>query len=81
MGDQLEVAVHVRPDGRPLVVLAEIARDDGPEGMALRFVDLSPAARAYLEEMVVAPPTIIEPNSSKEGAAVVVSRVVGRRAS
>ncbi len=80
VGDHLEVAVHVRPDGQPLVVLAEIARDDGPEGIALRFVELSPGARAYLEEMVVALPTIIESNSTKEVAGVVVSEVVGRRA-
>jgi hypothetical protein len=80
-GDRLKVAVHVRPDGQPLVVSAEIARDDGPNGMALRFVDLSPAARAYLEKMVLALPSIIESNNSKEGAGVVVSEVVDRRAS
>jgi hypothetical protein len=81
MGDRLKVAVHVRPDGQPLVVSAEIARDDGPDGMALRFVDLSPAAHAYLEEMVLALPTIIESNNSKAGSGVVVSEVVERRAS
>jgi hypothetical protein len=31
MGDRLKVAVHVRPDGQPLVVSAEIVRDDGPD--------------------------------------------------
>jgi c-di-GMP-binding flagellar brake protein YcgR len=81
LGDRLKVAVHVRPDGQPLVVSAEIARDDGPEGMALRFVDLSPAARAYLEEMVFALPAIVDSNSSEEDAGLVVSEVVGRRAS
>jgi hypothetical protein len=80
MGDRLKVAIHVRADGRPLVVSAEIARDDGPEGIALRFVDLSPAARAYLEEMVFALPTIVESNSSNEDAGLVVSEVVERRA-
>jgi hypothetical protein len=79
MGDCLKVAVHVRPDGQPLVVSAEIVRDDGPQGMALRFVDLSPAAHTYLEEMVGALPSIIESNGSKEGAGVVVSELVGRR--
>ena len=79
VGDRLKVAVHIRPDGQPLVVSAEMTRDDGPDGMALRFVDLSPAACAYLTEMVAALPTIIEPNQSKEGAGVVVSEVVGRR--
>jgi hypothetical protein len=81
MGDRLKVAVHVRPDGQPLVVSAEIVRDDGPDGMALRFVDLNPAAHAYLDEMVGALPSIIESNGSKGGAGVVVSELVGRRAS
>jgi hypothetical protein len=81
MGDRLKVAVHVRPNGQPLVVSAEIVRDDGPEGMALRFVDLSPAAHTYLEEIVGALPSIIESNGSRDGAGVVVSELVGRRAS
>jgi hypothetical protein len=81
LGDRLKVAVHVRADGQPLVVSAEITRDDGPDGMALRFIDLSPAARACLDEMVGALPSILESNSSKEGSGVVVSEVVERRAS
>ncbi len=81
MGDRLKVAVHIRPDGQPLVVSAEIARDDGPDGMALRFVELSPAARACLDEMVGALPNILESNHSKQGAGVVVSEVVERCAS
>jgi hypothetical protein len=81
MGDRLKVAVHIRPDGQPLVVSAEIVRDDGPAGMALRFVELSPEAHAYLGEMVGALPRIIEANGSQEGAGVVVSELVGRRAS
>jgi len=81
MGDHLKVAVHVRPDGQPLVVSAEIVRDDGPEGMALQFYDLSPAVHAHLKEMVSALPSIIESNGSKDGAGVVVTEVVGRRAS
>jgi len=81
LGDRLKVAVHVRPDGQPLVVSAEIARDDGPDGMALRFVDLSPASSSYLEEMVAGLPSIVESNGSKDGAGVVISELVGRRAS
>jgi hypothetical protein len=80
LGDRLKVAVHVRPDGQPLVVSAEITRDDGPDGMALRFVDLSSAAQRYLGEMVAAVPTIIEPDCSRGGAGVVVSEVVQRHA-
>ena len=81
MGDRLKVAVHIRPDGQPLVVSAEVVRDDGPEGMALQFVDLSPATLTYLEEMMDALPAIIESNGSQEGEGVVVSELVGRRAS
>jgi hypothetical protein len=80
MGDRLKVAVHVRPDGQPLVVSAEIVRDDGPDGMALRFVDLSSAARSYLGEMVGALPSIVESDHSREGAGLVVSEVIQRRA-
>ncbi len=78
LGDKLKVAVHIRPDGQPLVVSAEIARDDGPDGMALRFVDLNSAAQACLEEMVDALPRILEANGSHDGAGVVVSEVIGR---
>jgi len=81
LGDRLRVAVHVRADGQPLVVSAEIVRDDGPDGMALRFVDLSPAARVCLTDMVGALPRILESNNSTEGSGVVVSEVVERRAS
>jgi hypothetical protein len=81
LGDRLKVAVHVRADGQPLVVSAEITRDDGADGMALRFVDLSPAARACLDEMVGTLPSILESGRSKEGSGVVVSEVVERRAS
>ncbi|HXV35814.1 MAG TPA: PilZ domain-containing protein [Myxococcota bacterium] len=78
LGDRLQVAVHVRADGQPLVVSAEVARDDGPDGMALRFVDLGAAARECLEAMVGALPAILEPDGSRDGARLVVSEVVGR---
>jgi hypothetical protein len=80
LGDRLKVAVHVRSDGQPLVVSAEIVRDDGPNGMALRFVDLSAAARSYLSGMVGTLPDIIDPNRSQERSGVVVSEVIQRRA-
>jgi hypothetical protein len=81
VGDMLRVALHVRPDGQPLVLLARVRRDDGDAGLALRFVDLNPAARLCLEEMVDALPAIVESNDSDTGAGMVVSEVVGRRAS
>ena len=81
IGDMLRVALHVRPDGQPLVISARVRRDDGAAGLALCFVDLSPAARLCLEEMIHALPTIVEPNDSDTGAGMVVSEVVGRRAS
>jgi hypothetical protein len=81
VGDVLRVALHVRPDGQPLVVSARVRRDDGAAGLALRFVSLSSAAHLYLEGMVRALPAIVDSNDSDAGAGMVVSEVVGRRMS
>ncbi|HEY5657910.1 MAG TPA: PilZ domain-containing protein [Myxococcota bacterium] len=40
VGQRVQIAIHVSGTNAPLVVTAEVHRDDGPEGMALRFVDL-----------------------------------------
>jgi hypothetical protein len=81
VGDILRVALHVTSDGQPLVVSARVHRDDGAAGLALRFTGLNEAARLCLEEMLGTLPAIVESNDSDTGAGVVVSEVVGRRAS
>jgi hypothetical protein len=79
VGDQLQIAIHVQKGAQPLVVSARVARDDGEEGMALHFVDLSEPARLYLEDMLRSLPTISEPSASDEDAGVIVSEVVARQ--
>jgi hypothetical protein len=81
VGDVLRVALHVRPDGQPLVVTARVRRDDGLAGLALQFSSLSDAARLCLEGMLVTLPAIVDSDDSTRGAGMVVSEVVGRRAS
>jgi hypothetical protein len=52
VGQELKLALHVRP-GLPSVVLrAAVARDDGPDGFGLRFVDVSAQTAAQLEKLV-----------------------------
>ena len=80
VGDMLRLALHVRPDGQPLVISARVRRDDGAAGLAVRFTSLSHTARLCLEEMLATLPAIADPNDSDLGAGMVVSEVVGRRA-
>jgi hypothetical protein len=79
--DKLQIAIHVSNGNQPLVIRAQIVRDDGDAGMALQFVDLSDSARLCLEDMLQSLPAISEPNGADEGAGVIVSEVVHRRAS
>jgi hypothetical protein len=84
VGDILRVALHVRPDGQPLVVSARVRRDDGAGGLALRFTGLNEAARLCLEDMLVTLPAIVDSNDPDDpdaGSGMVVSEVIGRRAS
>jgi hypothetical protein len=52
VGQQLQIAIHAGPGQTPLVVPAEVVRDDGPRGFGLRFVALDEAAERYLAKMV-----------------------------
>lgn len=61
VGQTLRIAIHVNGMDAPLVVTSRVHRDDGREGLALRFVELSretaeQLARA-LEELPVLAPT------------------------
>ncbi len=71
VGSELEIALHVRAGGVPLVVRCEVARDDGPRGVFLRFQKLSDAERSYLAGMVSELPGL-----EAQSGSVVVSEVV-----
>ena len=52
IGDVLRVALHCGSELEPLVVLADVMRDDGDEGLSLTFKDLSPTATDHLEKII-----------------------------
>jgi hypothetical protein len=74
LGQRFRIALHVSPGETPLVVHAEVARNDGLGGFVLRFRDLTAAAERYLAKMVDSLP-VLEPRNSS-AARVVVSEIL-----
>lgn len=52
LGDEVRLALHVRTREDPLVLDARVERDDGEDGMLLRFHGLSESAATYLTRML-----------------------------
>jgi len=77
LGDQLSLEVYGFAGSVPSAVHATVIRDDGAEGLALRFDRVTPELARRLEELVTALPSI-EPLGDGETAAMgaVVSRIV-----
>ncbi|MDJ0786331.1 MAG: PilZ domain-containing protein [Myxococcota bacterium] len=67
VGEELEIAVHVRAGQVPLVLRAKVARDDGPRGLFLRFTSLDDSGRRFLQAMVAELPSL----ESQRGSLVV----------
>jgi hypothetical protein len=77
-GQVLQLAIHVSAGETPLVVRAEVVRDDGERGFALRFCDLSTSAERYLAKMVGALPVLEDGSGQSQG--LVVSEIIDRDA-
>jgi hypothetical protein len=77
-GQVLQLAIHVSAGETPLVVRAEVVRDDGERGFALRFCDLSSSAERYLGKMVGALPVLED--GAERGDGLVVSEIIDRDA-
>lgn len=75
-GDELSISLHVRTRGKPLVLTACVARDEGENGLVLQWIDLSPDARDYLSRMIDFLPVIATREGSDEGTGVVLSEIV-----
>jgi len=58
VGDRLHLAIYGSAADEPTLVWATVARDDGPEGVALVFDDVSETAAAYIEKVLVDLPAI-----------------------
>jgi hypothetical protein len=70
VGKRFQLALHVAPGQTPLVVQAEVVRDDGPAGFAVRFDDVDETAARYLAKMVDSLPVL------EGGQGVVISEIV-----
>ncbi len=73
-GQVLQLAIHVTAGETPLVVRAEVVRDDGERGFALRFSNLGAPAERYLAKMVGSLPVLEE--GSGDGCGLVVSEII-----
>lgn len=80
IGDEVTLAVH--GGARPVVIRAQVVRDDADEGWFLRFGRLSGAAATDLEGLLTSLPTIgpgSDGGSAGAGPSVVVSEVLKKR--
>lgn len=77
VGDALWLEIYGFADSAPARVRAVVIRDDGPEGLGLRFEDVGPEVARRLEELVTALPSI-EPLADGETGAMgaVLGRIV-----
>jgi hypothetical protein len=78
VGDALQIALYARTGEQPLVVSAEVSRDDEDKGLALQFRDLSRAAEQYLGRMVESLPYLELRQAGDEGESVVVFEILDR---
>lgn len=58
VGQRVRVALYSGADADALLLEAAVARDDGPRGLALRFLDLSAGAEARLQAFIAQIPAI-----------------------
>ncbi|NNL65659.1 MAG: PilZ domain-containing protein, partial [Myxococcales bacterium] len=77
VGDELQLAIYGSAEGAPAVVQAVVVRDDGPEGLGLRFENVNAEVAGQLESLVTTLPSI-EPLACGEAAAMgaVLSRIL-----
>ena len=76
LGDELQIAIHVRAREEPLVVKACVSRDDREQGLVLRFRELSDADRQCLEQMIGWLPILTMREDRNEDLAVIVSEIL-----
>ena len=51
-GAQIRIALQPPGGAPPITLRAEVARDDGPRGLVLRFLALSPSTQLGIERML-----------------------------
>jgi hypothetical protein len=77
VGQRLRIALYDAALVTPVVVVAAVARDDGEQGMALRFEEIDDEIAARLERLVAALPPVECLGDGESGAlGTVVSEIV-----
>jgi hypothetical protein len=76
-GDRFRLAIYGPGQQEPTLVNAEVTRDDGESGMALRFLDVRADVAAALEKLVACLPDVESLEGSEaEGLGAVISEIV-----
>lgn len=76
LGDELKLAIHSRPGLPAIVVKAVVARDDGEDGVVLRFHDLPDSIAARLEQIMDALPALPHGKRPSARPGVIVSEII-----
>jgi hypothetical protein len=77
LGDHLKLALHGPSEAEPIEVAAEVVRDDGEEGLALRFLDLSAETSRSLEKIVACLPAVESLEDEEvDGVGTILSEVL-----
>ncbi len=74
LGDEIKISIHLRAQERPLMVQARVDRDDGDQGLLLRFHDLTDDAVEQLHRLVDILPVLAEDRRDEES--VFVSQIL-----
>ena len=76
-GDRFRLAIYGPGQPEPTLVNAEVARDDGENGLALRFLDVRAEVAVALEKLVACLPDVESLEGSEaEGLGAVISEIV-----
>jgi hypothetical protein len=76
VGESLRLAIHGGGHDEPVLVDAEVMRDEAERGYVLRFVRIPDNARRVLEAMLCEAPDVADPNTEGEAGGLVLSQIV-----
>jgi c-di-GMP-binding flagellar brake protein YcgR len=74
-GDKLQLALFDTSLQEPLIVMAEVATDDGDAGLGLQFVDLSDETKARIDDMIANLPAVVSLGADGDASSVLAGIV------
>jgi hypothetical protein len=79
IGERLSLAIYEASCPDPVVITAEVIRNDGERGVAMRFPRPSRRELRQIRRIVESLPSVETPGPGEEAERVVVTRIVDRR--